>query len=151
SNSLVSIVLLSLVYAMQILAGRPELFLSAALLYVLYALFYRPEPDKDPEVRRRERPASLNQVIMVVLGIACGMIIAAPALLPVFELYSLSPRMSGLHFGEVALWSAGWFDWLQMLLCRPFGDLVLSNYFLSPNYPGLFPYISSLYLGPAAL
>jgi hypothetical protein len=150
-SSPIPLVGLSFVYALQIFAGRPELFLSAGFLYVMYALVCKVEA-KDGQEPMRELPgASIGQVIMIVLGLACGAALAAPALLPVFELYSLSPRMTGLRMGEVALWSAGWFDWLQTLLCRPFGDLVVSNYHLSPHYPGLFPYISSLYLGPAVI
>jgi hypothetical protein len=133
---------LALAYGMQILGGRPELFLSAALIYLGYAA----------SVRLEERQASRALAVAGCLAsLALGAGMAAAALLPVLELFSLSPRASGLRFGDVALWSAGWFDWLQVILTRPFGDLVIANYDLNPHYPGLFPYISSLFLGAPAV
>lgn len=134
---------LALVFGMQILAGRPELFLSAATIYLGYAASLV-LCSKD---FARRPMFTLHVLTALLLGIG----LAAVALLPVLELYSLSPRMSGLRFSEVATWSAGWFDWLQVILTRPFGDLVISKYYLNPHYPGLFPYISSLYLGAPAV
>lgn len=133
---------LALAYGMQILGGRPELFLSGALIYLTYAASV---PQKEA---RASRPLA---VAGCLAALVLGAGIAAVALLPVLELFSLSPRVSGLRFGDVSLWSAGWFDWLQLILTRPFGDLVISSYDLNPHYPGLFPYISSLFLGAPAV
>lgn len=133
---------LGLVYGTQILAGRPELFLSAGLIYVLYCLMARDGEWTTGQVRPR---------LAGLAALVAGTGVAAVALLPVLELFSLSPRTAGLKLSEVSLWSAGWFDWMQVVLTRPFGDLVISNYDLNPHYPGLFPYISSLFLGAPAL
>lgn len=133
---------LGLVYGMQILAGRPELFLSAGAIYAVYCLFGRESEWAGGKVRSR-----LAALAALVLG-TCA---ASVALLPVVEMFSLSPRMTGLKLSEVSLWSAGWLDWMQVVITRPFGDLVISNYDLNPHYPGLFPYISSLFLGAPAL
>jgi len=138
---------LATIVAMQCLAGRPELFLSAALIYLAYAaawLWLRERASV--EARLSASPVPLVSC-QLALSLSLGGAIAAVALLPVLELYTLSPRMSGLRFGEVARWSAGWFDWLQVLLIQPFGDLVVSHQQLHPHHPGTFPYISSLFLG----
>lgn len=136
--------LFALVLGLQILAGRPEIFLGAGLVYVCYALMIASVEEKSQSI---SLSFGIKWLLSFALALTGGVAIASPALLPLLELYSVSPRAAGLDYSEIARWSAGWFDWLQVFLAQPFGDLIVANFHLNPNYPGLYPYISSLFLG----
>ncbi len=71
-----------------------------------------------------------------------GLLLASPMILPALEWIRLSPREAGLSTVNVLAWSTEWYQWLGMLISRPFGmDPVL----------GVPRYVDSPFVGPVVL
>jgi hypothetical protein len=78
-------------------------------------------------------------------------LLALPIILPAVEWVRLSPRSKGLELRWVLMWSANWYDVLNMIAAQPLGDLTL----LGTKYLNLvaaransLPYVTSSFVGP---
>ncbi|MCC6152153.1 MAG: YfhO family protein [Candidatus Hydrogenedentes bacterium] len=86
-----------LVYGLQVLAGFPQLLLYVTMIYCIYAAamaFFNETGGKGK--RNPARRFALNTAILAALGII-GVLIAAVALIPAYELGRLSSRWAGQH------------------------------------------------------
>jgi Bacterial membrane protein YfhO len=139
----------AVVTAMMIAAGRPELSVPAALIVAIFAL-----GTAYSDYRNGSQIRSLVTKLGIFSGsIICGILLAAPIVLPAMEWARISPRSKGLEPEWVLMWSANWYDLLSMILAHPFGDLTeLGNKYLNMVASRLrsIPYLYSTYLGPTA-
>jgi len=95
-------IILTLLVATQFLAGHPQISLLSILLLVVYALYESRSIGKDwpPNANGRTRKGPLRWLRPawpVGLALLMGTAIAAPQLLPSYELTGLSQRAGGLE------------------------------------------------------
>jgi len=133
----------------QVTAGRPELVAVSVLLYVSYFLnsWWQSRRGFSFASGRSSAVAAL----FLALGLGLGFTFAAVDLVPMLELVKEAPSAGSLVTLGATFWSAGWYEFLEMLLSQPFGLLDMSTYHLYPTHPGDMPYITSLYLGAPLL
>ncbi|HEY9786794.1 MAG TPA: hypothetical protein V6D17_15435, partial [Candidatus Obscuribacterales bacterium] len=100
----------SLLTALTITAGRPELFVPALLIlaFVCLMLLFS---------LRGKGLADAERAFAWFSSIAAiaGLLLAMPMLLPAFEWQSVSPRAEGLPAAHVFIWSANWYNFLTMV------------------------------------
>jgi len=131
----------------MIAAGRPEIFVPASLLaggYIAVTAFGAYREDRMPR-------QALTQAGLRILSLTSGCLFALPVILPAAEWLRLSPRSNGLELKWVLMWSANWYDCLNMVAAQPLGDLTLlgSKYLnLVATRLNSLPYITSCYVGP---
>lgn len=138
----------SLVMALMVGAGRPELSVPAALLAVAFIVCtgydaWRMTGDW-------QRPA--KQFALKLCSMTAGGLIAMPVILPAMEWARVSPRARGLELKWVLMWSANWYDCLCMLCAQPVGDLTeLGNKYLNmvAARANAIPFLQSTYISPA--
>ena len=91
-------------------------------------------------------------LLAVGISMFCGILLAAPVLLPGIEWASLSPRAQGLEAKWVLLWSSNWYDWLGIVLANPLGSLYQLNEtaaqlrHLVLSRGGSIPFVGSSYI-----
>lgn len=150
-GNLVRCVLQSLSIFMLVAAGRPEVSVPCLLIVGLDGLFPLLQATGSNE---SIRPFLLTFCVRI-FAIYFGIFIAAPILLPALEWAKVSPRAHGLDKHWVLLWSANWFDWVNIVLGYPMGDICAlgpqGNPFRSMvcSRPGAIPFVMSSYIGPA--
>jgi len=131
---------LSLVLGIQFAAGRPEIALGAYLLYGLRLL-----------VLLKKSPAGGKSATLVILSMVLSGVLNAANIWPLFELLINNPSATENSVFKATYWSAGWRDWLSMLIPLPFGKLSMNSNPNDVTYAGAMPYLVSLFLGPVIL
>lgn len=128
--------------ALTLLAGRPEVSAPVMVLITGYVVL-------------SATPArNIRITLLRASAILCGVLLAMPAILPALEWAALSTRAHGLSNQDVFTWSANWYDFLNMVLAQPLGNLNLRGaQFLCVATPraNYIPFIASCYVGPAAI
>jgi len=146
--SFVSIIgLLALILAQQFGAGRPEMFLGESVLYACYALLKIAEFAPT----QRERSSVTRFMLGLLLAFILSLLFNAANILPMFEAVKNSPRFAKFEPSDALNWSAGWFEFLEILLMQPLGTLNMAHYSLYPTYPNSMAYVTSLFLGAPIL
>ncbi|MBX9669091.1 MAG: YfhO family protein [Candidatus Obscuribacterales bacterium] len=158
-------------YGMILLAGRPEIWMpgSALIVFCIFASQLRRQrldreaaqkddrsESNDGDISGANRRLNFAKLIFArgFFAMVIGIMIAMPTFLPTTEWLMYSPRSLGLDATNVLQWSAGWYDWLCMLLCEPLGDMGTSGSAFLPliaGKPGAIQYIYSLFVGPAII
>lgn len=143
SSLVPSTALLALVLAQQFGAGRPEMYLGECILYAGYALL------KIAEIAPSE--AERNTVVRFMSGLFIALLLSlsfnAANILPMIEAVQNSPRLPKFDPSDALNWSAGWFEFLGIILMQPLGVLNMAHYSLYPTYPNSMAYVTSLFLG----
>jgi hypothetical protein len=133
--------------AMMIGAGRPELSVPAALV----ALAFLAGTTLSDYRRHHQLNTALLKIAICLGSMFCGVLLAAPVILPALEWARVSPRSKGLELKWVLAWSANWYDCLCLICAQPVGDLThLGNKYLNMvvTRPNTIPYLQSTYIGP---
>lgn len=147
-GSLVSLTgLLAFVLAQQFGAGRPEMFLSECALYVFYALLKIVEFGSS----RANEKAVQHFIACLSLAVLLSLLFNAANILPMMEAVKNSPHLPKFDPGDALNWSAGWFEFLSIVLMKPLGELDMAHYSLYPTYPNSMAYVTSLFLGAPVL
>lgn len=131
----------------MIAAGRPELFVPAALLVGAYVVCTAYGAYRHDRMGRQ----AINQALLRLIALGAGCMLASPVVLPAAEWIKLSPRAKGLDLRWVLMWSANWYDMLGVVLAQPLGDVtILGSKFLNlvASRPNALPYVTSSYVGP---
>ncbi len=138
------IAVLGFLIGLQITAGRPEIFGCSLLLYLLYCW-----------LRISQQKPGLAKSILILSSILgatlLGILLSAVDLLPMAQLAGQAPPAGQLFTLAMNYWSAGWFDFLALVLSQPFGPINMVSYHFYPTYPGSSQYLTSMYLGPPVL
>ncbi len=139
--------LLAFVLAQQFGAGRPEMFLGEGILYLFYALMKVAELAPD-----RSRAAMANRFMLELLAaMLLSLAYNAANILPMIEAVKCSPHLPKFDPSDALNWSAGWFEYLEILFMQPLGELNMAHYSLYPTYPNSMAYVTSLFLGAPVL
>ncbi|MCC7529711.1 MAG: hypothetical protein IT342_14405 [Candidatus Melainabacteria bacterium] len=138
---------LSFILAQQFGAGRPEMFLGEGILYAAYALLKIAELAPDRSKRQAAERFMLELVAALMLSLAYN----AANILPMIEAVKNSPHLPKFDPSDALNWSAGWFEYLEILLMQPLGELNMAHYSLYPTYPNSMAYVTSLFLGAPVL
>lgn len=134
---------LAFVLAQQFGAGRPEMFLGEGILYAAYTLLKIAELAPDRSKRNAAERFMLELVAALILSLAFN----AANILPMIEAVKNSPHLPKFDPSDALNWSAGWFEYVEVLLMQPLGELSMAHYSLYPTYPNSMAYITSLFLG----
>lgn len=134
---------LALILAQQFGAGRPEMFLAEGILYAAYALLKIAEVAPDGSARKAAERFMLSLVAALALALAYN----AANILPMMEAVKSSPHLPKFDPSDALNWSAGWFEYLEILFMQPLGELNMAHYSLYPTYPNSMAYVTSLFLG----
>ncbi|MBA3995239.1 MAG: hypothetical protein C0469_17100 [Cyanobacteria bacterium DS2.3.42] len=134
---------LALILAQQFGAGRPEMFLGEGILYAAYALLKIAEVAPDQSARKAAELFMLELIVALGLSLAYN----AANILPMIEAVKSSPHLPKFDPSDALNWSAGWFEYLGILLMQPLGELNMAHYSLYPTYPNSMAYVTSLFLG----
>ncbi len=134
---------LAFILAQQFGAGRPEMFLGEGILYAAYALLKISELAPDRSKRKAAERFMLELVAALMLSLAFN----AANILPMIEAVKNSPHLPKFDPSDALNWSAGWFEYLEILLMQPLGELNMAHYSLYPTYPNSMAYVTSLFLG----
>jgi hypothetical protein len=129
---------LALLLGMQFSAGRPEIAVASCCLYVAYFI-------SNLGSLRPRAPVMVAFAFLIASGFASF------GYIPLAELLVNSPAVLQFSVLKSSFWSAGILDWLTVFVTQPFGHLsmVSSNEFVT--YPGMLPYITSLFVGAPVL
>lgn len=116
--------------ALLILAAHPQMAFYAILFLVGYALYEsgRIALGPAPTTVRFRQVAMVWALLLLMLG--SGLLLAAPQVLPTWELQRLSVRSSGVETGQ-AVFSIPPVQWITLALTSVFGNNA------SPSYQGL--------------
>ncbi len=120
-------VLLSLVVALQLLAGHPQIAMISLLTLLAYVLFRAWSLPSGAEERRVTVTWRLQRTAAVLGAILAGGLLAAVQLLPTWELVQVSVRAGGLPMRFLAS-----FSWHPALLATLIVPFVLGNPY--PNF-----------------
>ena len=121
-----------LALALHIFAAQPEVTLYTTFLLLGYTMYesvrviLKPEP-----VTSRLRDMATVWALLIMMYVS-GLLLAAPQVLPMWELQRLSVRASGVETGLPVI-SIPPVQWLTLVLPSAFGNNV------SPSYQGLGP------------
>lgn len=129
---------------MLISAGRPEIFAPALLCLgaqLSLSCFLAPAGPL-----RRER------LFVQVKVLAIGLLLAMPSIVPAVEWLPLSRRSGGLNAQETLMFSASWYDLINLFASQPLGDLQLKGtafrFLLEPTSG---PYFGSAFVSSIAV
>lgn len=132
-----------------IAAGRPEIFAPGISLLVAFVVL--------DGINNHQRGIQWSVVgqgwLFQLLAFGTGMLLTMPVLLPLAEWAKLSPRAVGLTVSHALMWSCNWYDWANLILVQPFGDLQILGAPLLKlvcTRQTFLPYITSEYIGPIA-
>ena len=130
SRKVVVALLGGLPLALNIFAGHPQMWLHTMLFLIGYAVYETGRIFLSPS-----RPASRAQEVatiwsLLALMLGSGLLLAAPQVLPTWELQRLSVRSAGVETGQ-AVFSIPPVQWISLVLPSAFGNNV------SPSYQGL--------------
>ncbi|PZM77630.1 MAG: hypothetical protein DKT66_25455 [Candidatus Melainabacteria bacterium] len=139
--------LLALVLAQQFGAGRPEMFLGECVLYACYALLKIAEHAPD----ERQRSVAGRFIGGLIVALVLSLLFNSANILPMIEAVKNSPRLPKFDPSDGLNWSAGWFEFLGIILMQPLGQLNMAHYSLYPTYPNSMAYVTSLFLGAPVL
>ena len=134
----------SILLALQLVAGHPELSSVHFLFVGAFILFLFLKRWKDS--RQEAKQVLFWQGKAVVLSI----LLALPAILPALEWLPLSRRAGGLDPSESLILSATGYDLLGLVLAQPLGDMQLrfSEFRALVMNGQLLPYMASAFVGP---
>jgi hypothetical protein len=131
--------------ALHILAAHPQMWLYTILLLIGYALYetaraiFRPAP-----AASRVKEAARVWVLLGLLT-ASGLMLAAPQILPSWELQRLSVRATGAESGQQANpFSLPPVQWLALALPSVFGNSMTSYHGLAGNFEETNVYVGIL-------
>lgn len=154
-------VLLALCAAAVIATGRPEVGAPALVLCGICAIwpfveFVRAKRSRLPEGANtaNDSKSAMRTVGIRLFPLALAVVINAPIVLPALEWTRISPRSQGMELHYVFTWSANWYDFLNLVLNNPVGDLLdLPNKFrnMVTSRVNYLPFLSNAYIGPAAI
>jgi hypothetical protein len=136
-------------FALQILSAQPQILFYTILFLAGYALYQSLLRLKSGPAGRRQ---ALELWLYLALMLLTGGLLAAPQLLPTWELKNLSVRSAGLSYEEIVSYSLAPLQWLSLLFPSLFGNKVLTDYEgLAANfaeshvYAGLLPLVMALF------
>lgn len=121
----------------MIMAGRPEVYVPGFLMLALCAFY--------PGVKK------MQCLVLSAVAVLLAVMLSMMAILPTYEWTKLSSRSTGLSLDVVYIWSANWFDLVNLFVSQPLGDLgIPGNKFLPvvatrKNY---YPFLQNAFLGP---
>jgi hypothetical protein len=116
--------------ALYILAAHPQMWLYAALLLAGYALYESGRAALSPApIVERLKEVALIWSLLALMSLS-GLSLAAPQVLPAWELQRLSVRSAGVEPGQ-GVFSIPPVQWITLLLPSAFGNNA------SPSYQGL--------------
>lgn len=121
----------------MIMAGRPEIYVPGFLMLALCAFY--PGPKK------------IQSLILSAVAVLLAVLLSMAAILPTYEWTKLSSRSTGLSLDVVYIWSANWYDLVNLFVSQPLGDLgIPGSKFLKvvatrKNY---YPFLQNAFLGP---
>lgn len=130
--------------ALQVLTTQPQIVFYTVLLLISYALYQTGQI-----IFGRAVNSSSADIARVwgLLALTCGLglLLAAPQLLPMWELKNLSVRSDGLTYDAFIFHSLALHQWLGLILPSVFGNSVLSpTQALSTNFTEAYLYIGIL-------
>lgn len=125
---------------MHVVAGRPEISAPGLVLALAFAGY---------EISRAEREQHAEAAGNLLKAFILGALLSMPSVLPLLEWMPWSRRSEGLLASEVLMYSANWFDFIQMMVSHPFGELMMRGSkfhpLVIPN--NLEPYYGSAFIG----
>lgn len=125
---------------MHVVAGRPEISAPGLVLALAFAGYEISQAAQD---ERADAARNLLKAFFL------GALLSMPSVLPLLEWMPWSRRAEGLLASEVLMYSANWFDFVQMMVSHPFGELMLHGSkfhpLVIPN--NLEPYYGSAFIG----
>ena len=137
--------LLALCIALMILGGRPEICGAGLVLVCLFVWVQH--------FGLGTRVALRQRVVLQVKGIAMGVLLAMPEIMPSLEWLPWSRRAGGLTPREILQFSASWYHMIGLFAGQPLGDLQINSHGLRAliepkNFP---PYFQTAFVGPIAV
>ena len=129
---------LALLLGTQFSAGRPEISVASCGLYFLYFI-------SNLGSLRPRAPFMVACAFVLAVGFASF------GYIPLLELVSNSPAALQFSVLKSSFWSAGFLDWLTMLVIQPLGHISMASPGEYVTYPGSLPYITSLFIGAPVL
>ncbi len=142
------VALASLSIFLMICAGRPEVFVPALALVILFILLQVLTNKSEQIISQRARLA------WMLLALLNGTLLAMVSLLPTLEWFRHSPRANGLGIEHVLLWSANWYDLVSTIFAQPLGDFTeIGTPYLNTATSrfGFVPFLPSPLVGPVAI
>ncbi|HEY9678478.1 MAG TPA: YfhO family protein [Drouetiella sp.] len=130
--------ILALTLGMQYSAGRPEIAVTSSVLYVVYFIC-------------NMGALRLRALAMVAVAFILAAGFAAFGYIPLLELAMNSPPALKFSLLKSSYWSAGFADWLTLLMTQPFGSINMLSDTDYVTYAGSLPYITSLFVGTPVL
>ncbi|MDM8531273.1 YfhO family protein [Anaerolineales bacterium HSG25] len=115
--------------ALQIVAANPQVSFFTALLLASYTLYES----------IRQRVITLWGLFSLMFG--TGLLLAAPQILPTWEMQQHSIRADGVGFGDMTFFSMPPVQWLVLILPSLFGNTVTSYQGLAGNFAEMTIYI----------
>ncbi len=136
--------------ALHIYAAHPQLPLYTTIFLLGYALFETIRLSLTVPSTARWRQAGRFWLILVLM-FGSGLLLAAPQILPTWELQRYSVRSAGVSYDQVVSFSLPPLHWLALALPNVFGTSVTGYHGLAGNYEEMNVYIGLLPLFLAAL
>lgn len=131
--------------ALQILTAQPQVVFYTAILLVGYALYQTGRLVVTPSANHSRFKSLMLIWIKLALMLGSGLLLAAPQLLPTWELQSLSVRQEGLGYDQIVFISLSPAHWLTLVLPTLFGNNVTTSYQGSEgNFEETYVYIGIL-------
>jgi len=136
--------------ALLFAAGRPEIFIPGGFFVLVQALCETYQHNRNGTPKRE----LIEPLAFWALAFACAALMACPMIIPAAEWTPLSPRSRGIDLEQAFKWSTYWFDWLQLVFFRPFGDLDQSGQlngalnFMLIQHKIELPFLPASFLGP---
>jgi hypothetical protein len=140
--------LAGLCVALLLLAGRPEVGAPSIVLitsYIFVSAYY---------ANKKKKGSAGTTALLCCSAILFGILLSMPGILPALEWATLSTRAHGLSNQDIFTWSANWYDFINMVLAQPLGNLyVRKAIFLAVAAPRInyIPFVGSCYVGPVVI
>jgi len=133
--------------ALQALTAQPQIIFYTIILLASYALYETGRLMLKPS-QPFSRPKEIAWIwILLVLMLGSGCLLAAPQLLPTWELQHFSVRSGSLQYKDIVAYSLPPMQWLSLALPSAFGNNVASSYIgLSGSFTTTHIYVGILSL-----
>ncbi len=133
--------------ALQALTAQPQIIFYTIVLLASYAL-YETGRLRLKQSQPFSRPKEIAWIwLLLALMLGSGFLLAAPQLLPTWELQRFSVRSEGLQYKDIVAYSLPPVQWLSLALPSAFGNNVASGYIgLSASFTTTHIYVGLLSL-----
>lgn len=153
-GSPVRLVMCSIITALFILGGRPEIYGPSLLCIFIYAarpaigLIFNAVTNWD-NVHESLNYKEAYRSILMLMALVAGVLLSSPAVFPAAEWAKLSIRSDALNPMHALMWSANWYDWLCLILPQPLAGGDLSR--VGADMASYSPFITSTMVGSAGV